>query len=221
MRPEESLSLADSIEDLAPAAPFAARPLDEAVTARADVLEAGANVRAADARADLARREGRIDMSLFGSYMRMDAGFPQFGVTQAGALTPIRSVFHYAAAGTTITLPLRDRRQGDIAAARSRRTSAEALLAAAELDARRDIAAATAADERARAALAVYSSDVRALGRSNLDVVRQTYELGRATVNEVILEQRRYVELERAYTDILRRAFEARTALQRATGDRP
>jgi cobalt-zinc-cadmium efflux system outer membrane protein len=221
MAPDDPLSLTDSIEQLAPTEPFAPRPLSQVVADRGDVREADANLRLADARIDLARREGRVDMSVFGSYMRMDSGFPQLGIAANGSLAPIRSVFHYAAAGTTITLPLVNRRQGEIAAAQAQRSSADALLAAAQLRARTDVAAAMADDEGARAALAVYSSGVRALGRQNLDVVRQTYELGRATVNDVILEERRYVDLERAYTDLLTRAFEARTALQRAVGDRP
>ena len=37
--------------------------------------EAEARIRVADAQIDRARREGRFDLSLFGSYMRMDAGF--------------------------------------------------------------------------------------------------------------------------------------------------
>jgi hypothetical protein len=35
----------------------------------------------------------------------------------------------------------------------------------------------------------------------------------------VLAEQRRYFELERGYTEALRAAYEARTALNRATGD--
>jgi cobalt-zinc-cadmium efflux system outer membrane protein len=219
--PREPLTLGDPLDRLASSESLGARIADEAVTTRSDVREARANVRASEARVDRAHREGRFDMSIFGSYMRMDAGFPQFGLTAGGAFTPIRDVFHYVAAGTTITLPLLNRRQGEVAAAQAQQTSASALLAAAELQARTDIAAATADDERARAALAVYASDIRTLATQNLEVVRQTYALGRGTVNDVILEERRYLDLERAYTTTLLRAFEARTALLRAVGERP
>ena len=57
------------------------------------------------------------------------------------------------------------------------------------------------------------------MGSPWLDVVTQTYELGRATVFDVLNEQRRYLDLERAYTAALREAYEARTALRRALGD--
>ena len=48
-----------------------------------------------------------------------------------------------------------------------------------------EIAAATARDERARSAVAIYRGGARDLARQNLDVVRQTYELGRGTVFDV------------------------------------
>ena len=44
----------------------------------------------------------------------------------------------------------------------------------------------------------------QALARQNLAVVGQSYELGRVTVFDVLAEQRRYLEVERAYTDALR-----------------
>ena len=53
----------------------------------------------------------------------------------------------------------------------------------------------------------------------NLDVVSQTYELGRATVFDVLAEQRRYLDFEHAYSNALREAYDARTALRRALGD--
>jgi outer membrane protein TolC len=57
------------------------------------------------------------------------------------------------------------------------------------------------------------------LARQNLNVVSQTYELGRATVFDVLTEQRRYLDVERAFTTALREAYEARQALRRALGD--
>ena len=74
-------------------------------------------------------------------------------------------------------------------------------------------------DEHAQQAIAVYTSDTRALARQNLIVVSQTYELGRATVFDVLAEQRRYLDVERAFTSSLREAYEARQAFRRALGD--
>ena len=45
-------------------------------------------------------------------------------------------------------------------------------------------------------------------------VVRQTYELGRGTVADVLNEQRRYLEIERAYTDATRWLTATRDAIE-------
>ena len=45
-------------------------------------------------------------------------------------------------------------------------------------------------------------------------MVRQTFELGRMTVFDVMAEQRRYLEFERAYTMTLLEAWEARAELR-------
>jgi cobalt-zinc-cadmium efflux system outer membrane protein len=189
------------------------------VETRPDVETAQSLVQVADARIERARRDGRFDVSLFGGYTRMDAGFPQRALGTAGVLEPIRSLFHYVAAGATVTVPLRDRNQGEIAAARGQRAGASARLDAARLSAQAEIAAARARDERARQAVAIYTSDATQLAKQNLTVLRQAYELGRATVFDVLAEQRRYLEVERAFTNALKEAYEARQSLRRALGE--
>ena len=52
----------------------------------------------------------------------------------------------------------------------------------------------------------------------NLDVVRQTYSYGRTTLLDVIAEQRRYIDIETEYTDILLDAYTAHVALEQAVG---
>lgn len=94
-----------------------------------------------------------------------------------------------------------------------------ARLEAAQLTAQAEIAAARTRDGHALKAVVLYSAGARTLARQNLDIVGQTYELGRATVFDVLAEQRRYLDVERAYTNALREAYEARTALRRALGD--
>jgi len=189
-----------------------------ALSERPDIREADARARAAEARVDRARREGRFDVRLFGGYMRMEGGFPQLAFGPGGALEPIRGVFHNVAAGAMVMVPLRNRNQGGIAAARAEQTAAAARREAAELAAQAEVAAARAREQRAQRAVAGYATDARRLARQNLEVVRQTYDLGRATVFDVLAEERRYLETEQALTDTLREAYDARTALERALG---
>ena len=219
MSPSEPLLLRETLEVLVAGRSEVASAAPAVIATRPDVREAEARVIVADARVDQAHREGRVDVSLFGTYMRMDAGFPQQGVGAAGALERVRGQFNYVAAGATVMLPLFNRNQGQVAAAQAERSGAEARREAAELAARAEVAAAQARDARAQRAVSLYVDGVRTLARQNLNVVQQTFDLGRATVFDVLAEQRRYLEIEQAYTTALREAWEARVALKRALGD--
>jgi cobalt-zinc-cadmium efflux system outer membrane protein len=218
---DASLTLRTALEDLVrqEVMPGANPTESDAVTRRPDVLEAEARVRVAEAQIDRAQREGRPDMNLFGMYMRMDAGFPQQGFSSTGALEPIRSVFHYVSVGAMVTLPVLSRNQGAVAAAEAERTGAAARVEAARLSAQSEIATARLRDEHARRALGAYTVDAIALAQQNLVAIRQTYDLGRGTLLDVLNEQRRYLDVERAYTDVLREAYEARQTLKAALGE--
>lgn len=215
----ESLRLRDTLEGIVTTDVAVAPPATDAGQQRSDVREAAARVALADAKIDHAEREGRFDMTLFGGYTRMDSSFSQFGLSPAGAPERVHGLFNYVTGGVTLTLPLFNRNQGEVAAARAERAGAIAIQQAASLSAETEIAAARSLDQRAHQAVQVYAIDVRSLARQNLSVVRQSYELGRTTILEVLAEQKRYLDLERAYTETLRAAYEARTVLDSALGE--
>ena len=215
MRPEAPLRLRDSIDALVARAGVPAAP---PAGPRPDIREAEARVQLAEARINNARSEGRFDVSVSGSYMRMATGFPLRAFDALGSLAPIEGVFHYVVGGATVNLPIRNRNQGEIAVAQTERARAQARLEAARLAADAEIASAMVQEDRIRRALESIEGAVR-LSRRNLDIRRQTYELGRATLADVLAEQRRYLEMEIAYTSTLRAAYEARVALLRARGD--
>jgi outer membrane protein TolC len=189
------------------------------VDQRPDVREAAARIETAAAKVDRARSEGRMDVSLFGNYMRMDAGFRQRAFAPDGGLERVRGQVNYWSAGALVTIPVLCRNQGEVAVARAERTGAAESHEAARLAAEADLAAARVRDDRAKEAVTIYSNGAQAMARQNLTVVGQSYELGRLTVFDVLAERRRYLDVERAYTDALRAAYEARTALNRALGE--
>jgi cobalt-zinc-cadmium efflux system outer membrane protein len=221
MPADATLKIRDNLEQLVYREAAVSLSADSASTVehRPDVEAAQSRVQMADAQIQRVRREGRIDVNVFGMYMRMDASFPQRAFDVGDTLVPIRGLFHYLAAGADVTVPLRNRNQGEVAAAQAHRAGAFAQLEAARLSAQAEISAARARDEHAGQAVAIYTSDLRALARQNLTVVSQTYEFGRATVFDVLAEQRRYLDVERAFTNALREAYEARQALRRALGE--
>ncbi len=224
LAPNSMLTVRDTLEGVVQRETLE-RPVTSSDTAkvqqRPDVREADARIAVADAKIDRARREGRLDLSVYGSYARMDAGFAQLGFAPDGGTERVRGLFHYLAGGVKVTMPLFNRNQGEIAAARAERTGAVAALDAALLTAATEVAVARVLDARAHDAVGLYSGGAQTLARQNLTVVAQTYELGRATVFDVLAEQRRYLDVQRAYIEALRAAYEARTALTRALGDLP
>jgi len=64
----------------------------------------------------------------------------------------------------------------------------------------------------------LYRRGVRDQAARNLDVVRQTYGYGRIPLLDVIAEQRRYIDIETGYTDILFDAYASRIGLEKAVG---
>jgi cobalt-zinc-cadmium efflux system outer membrane protein len=222
MKADATLTVRDTFEDLvqreSAVVPQVANP-SMAVEQRADVREAAARIEMAVAKIDRAESEGSFDVSLFANYMRMDAGFPQRGFAPDGHLERVRGQFNYWSAGAMLTIPVLNRNQGEVAVARAERTGAAAAYDAARLAAEAELASARARDERAREAVKIYGAGAQALARQNLTVVGQSYDLGRVTVFEVLAERRRYLDVERAYTEALRAAYEARTALNRALGE--
>ena len=49
-------------------------------------------------------------------------------------------------------------------------------------------------------------------------MVRQTYQLGRTTLLDVIAEQRRYIDVEMGYTESLKQVYDAAVDVDRAVG---
>jgi cobalt-zinc-cadmium efflux system outer membrane protein len=188
---------------------LAERP--DLVMARTDVSLAAAKVRKEQA-------EGRWDASVNVGYQRQDFGFMLNGLTRSGATRPIQDVFHYFGAGVSIVLPVRNRNEGNIAAATAEARAAERRLEFSELTVRQEVRAAVTQQEAARRSLALYERGVRDVATRNLAVVRQTYQLGRASLLDVIAEQRRYIEIEHGYTEVLKQVYDAGVEAQRAVG---
>src|SRR5213592_2067883 len=148
-----------------------------ALAGRADLEAARADAAASQARILKEQAEGRWDASVNLGYMRQDFGFDLMGSTAQGQTRPIQDVFHYFGGGVSIMLPVRNRNQGNIAAARAEAEAAERRVEFATLTVRQEVEAAFVQYEAARRGREIYERGVRDIARLNLDVVRQSYEL--------------------------------------------
>ena len=192
--------------------------LKQALAARSDLMAARAEMAMAEASIEKERAEGRWDASVNVGYMRQDMGFHLLGLTEQGETQPIQDIFHYVGGGVTIMLPLRNRNQGNIAAAMAETTAAQRRLAFALLTVRQEVTAAFVRYEATKRALELYAQGVREVARQNLEVVRKTYALGQTSLLDLIAEQRRYINIETGYTDALQQVHDAAVEIERAVG---
>jgi cobalt-zinc-cadmium efflux system outer membrane protein len=189
-----------------------------ALAKRADLVAARAAEDLAAAQVEQARRDGKLDASIFANYMRQSMGFDVRGFNSAGALTPVQGVFHYATFGVRLTLPVRNKNEGLIEAALASAEAARTRREFAEMVVRTEVTSAYARFEHARAALAVYRDNVREQALRNLEVIHQTYVLGQKSVLDYLGEQRRFIEVETGYTEVLKELFESMNEIERAAG---
>jgi cobalt-zinc-cadmium efflux system outer membrane protein len=215
--PDVPLSIRGQLASTA-AIPEAAEAAQHALASRPDLAVARNDVAMGTAKIRKEQAEARWDASVNVGYQRQNFGFDLNGLTSTGATRPIQDVFHYFGAGVSIMLPVRNRNDGNIAAAEAEARAAELRLEFAELTVRKEISAAFAQHAAARRSLDIYERGVRDVATRNLDVVRQAYGLGRSSLLDVIAEQRRYIEVENGYTDILKQVYDAAVEIARATG---
>jgi cobalt-zinc-cadmium efflux system outer membrane protein len=215
--PEEPLRLRGDFESLIGPMPAVAYATERALKSRPDLLVARATESLADAQIEHARATGRLDASLTAGYQRMKFGFGLSGINTSGQLQPIQGDFNYLTIGVSLDVPVRNKNQGAIEAAVAEAEVAKKRREFAELTIRREVAAAFVKYERAARSMEIYRAGVRDQANSNLNVVRQTYELGARTLIDYIGEQRRFIEIENNYIDALLETYQARVEILRVT----
>jgi len=217
MAPDASLTLKGELA-LPPLALDLVGATERAVSDRPDLAVARSEAAMAAAMVKKEEAEGRWDATINVGYQRQDFGFALNGLTATGGTRPIQDVFHYFGGGVSIVLPLRNRNEGNVAAARAATRAAERRVEFAVLTVQQEVGAAFTQYEAARRSLDIYERGVRDLARRNLDVIRQAYQLGRGSLLDVIAEQRRLIDVENGYTDALKQVYDAAVGIERAVG---
>ncbi len=216
MTPEEPLRIRGDLN--VSVGPFPSLPVitEVALQERPDLQAARAAEAVAEAAIEQARSTGRFDASLSTKYELMNFGFPQEAFSK-GRLVPIAGKFHSVAVAVNLYLPILDRNQGTIAAAIAQKEAATRRREYAELTARREVAASFARYQQSLRASEIYRVGVRDQASANLEVVRQTYELGSKNLLDYITEQRRFIEVESNFIDSLLETYLARVEMERTT----
>lgn len=213
---EEPLRLRGDFDGLVTPLSTLAEATELALSNRPDLKLAKAAESFAEARIEQARAGGRLDASVIAGYQRMDSSYPLNGINDAGQLSPIRSTFHYFTVGMSLDLPVRNKNQGAIEAAVAETEAAKRRREFLELTVRREVASAYAQYNSASRGAEIFRVGVKDQANANLDVVRQTYELGSKTLIDYLGEQRRFIDLQNGYIDALLDTFKARVEVERA-----
>ena len=204
------------------AAPPVTLNLDEALAraleSRPDLNAARREEQRAAAEVAQARGERVPDIIGLVRYSRTDSRFEAFGTTSTGEITPLRDTDHMLTMGVSIPLPFANRNQGNIQAVLAQQQAASLRREFAEQSVRADVTAALTQYTAAARALDAFNQDVVAQSAESMKTIRTTYELGEVQLLDVLQEQRRFVETQRAYTQILKEYFVAHAALEEAIG---
>ena len=166
----------------------------------------------------LAKVETKPNLTLLGQYSHADNAFDQYGLTAAGALTPIRDHIDYLGIGVSIPLTTSHRNRGNIEAAVARQTGAKLRREYLEAVISTQVEAAYEHWRAAREATTVFSQGVLAQSEKNLAVMRQAYTLGELRLIDILNEQRRLLDTVLGYIDAQGDLFRAYAELEQATG---
>ena len=193
--------------------------LEAAFKSRPDLQSARAAEAVTEAMIEQAKTEGRFDMNLFAEYSNQGIGFDQLGLNhKTGEQERIFMRNNMVKAGVTITLPTRNRNQGNIETAIAMHDEAQLRREFIESAIKREIAAAYTRYEGAARVLKTFDTALLSAAQNNIRVVRSSYELGYARLNDVIAEQRRLIEVQMSYIEALKNYYLAYAELENAIG---
>lgn len=169
----------------------------------------------------LEKSNARPSVTAFSRFSHSHQQSDAFGYIDArpiGALIAVSDRDNIITGGINIALPFKNRNQGNIAAAVARKDGARLRRVYLEQSIEREVRSALIRLSAARQASELFGQGVVALAEKNLAVIRKSYELGELRLLDVINEQRRFVEIQRTYTDTLKERVLAQIELERARG---
>ena len=213
----QPLRLKGDFENLLVGLPPLSAAVENAVANRPDLESARLTLELGNSRLEQARAEGRLDAGVSLGFQRMTRITPRIINQNPVELEPRRIGENFITFGVDLTLPVRNKNQGNIESAALQINAANKRLEFGELTVRREVAAAYTRYERAVRALTIYQSGVRNQAKINLNVVWQTYELGEKDLLDYIAEERRFLDLENSLVDALLEVYQANTEILRAT----
>lgn len=210
------------LEDAAPPPTALTLSLDEAIAQglerRPDLSAARLEETVREAELRLARADAVPDLVGTVRYSQGTSVFDRLAFRPDGTLTGFSDRDRMLTGGVSIALPFRNKNQGNIQAAQARVDAARLRREFQEQLVRADIRAAYVRHDSARRTVELFQAEATEQSRRNLELVRASYDLGETRLLDFIAEQRRLIDVQQAYAQVLREYAVALAELERATG---
>ncbi|MBI3650265.1 MAG: TolC family protein [Acidobacteria bacterium] len=187
--------------------------LDIALRTRPDLRLARLYETAAQAGLDLAQAQAVPNATLFTRYF-----FDRTTTDLPLPLVPVPNQSRRLIFGVSIGLPFFNRNQGGKAEAAAAIAQAQRRREFAETVVRAEVSSAYTRYEAARIALHTFEQGVIARTNENLRSIRGAYEIGAFRITDLLLAQRRLIDLQREFTEALTERYRALIDLQMAMG---
>jgi cobalt-zinc-cadmium efflux system outer membrane protein len=210
--------------EIAPALTFAQRDLtlaqlqQQALNRRPDLRIVRLLEEQAAAETAVAQAERRPDVTASVAYTQSHSRFDQFGLSESGAIVPLRDSDNTVRFGLSIPIFTRKRAEAATATALSReaqqRLRNEYLMRAIP----QEVEAAYRQWSAAIRALQILRAGVLEPSQKNLTVIREAYRLGQLRLYDVLNEQRRLADLQLSFVDAQAEAARALVELESAAG---
>lgn len=192
--------------------------VERGLASRPDLRAARQEEERAQADIRLAQAERTPDLSAVVRYSEVQSQFPQLGLSPVGTPTSIQDRDRLLTGGLSITLPVLYRNQGQIQAARARQQAAALRRDYVERSIKAEITGAYGRYQASRQAVQVFQDTVMRPSTESVRVLRASYTAGEIRIFDLIAEQRRLIDTQKAYIDALKQEALARVALERAIG---
>ena len=209
-------TLTSSLEQL-PSIPSLDNALSLARERRPDLRTLRQAEKSTDAALQLEKAQAKPNLTGFARFGYEYDNFGIFGIS-GSSLVPIIDRDRILSVGIAIPLPVRNKNEGNIDMAIARGNEARSRRQYLDNLVEQEIRAAYSRVEAIREATRIFENGVLYSSVSNLRVVRGAYDMGELRLLDVVNEQRRLVETQRTYTELLRQHQEAIAEVESAIG---
>lgn len=180
-------------------------------------LRRSQDMRSAEVRA--ARAEAIPNVVGTARYTKTNDRFDAYGLNASRTLIPIQDPDQSISLGVSITLPIRNRNQGNIRAAEARQQAATQSVRFLEQVIRGEVTAAFNRYEAAQKALNTYDQQVLQQAQDNVRILQAAYTAGEVRLFDVLNEQRRLIDTQRVYTDVRKEYYLSLVNLSLVSGE--